>query len=308
MQGEHDLGLGVAEAAVELHHLGPLLRDHEPGVEEPPERGSPRRPGPGAWARGPARAPPPAARGWRWTRARRRPCPPCWGPCPPRPPACGPGREGGAPRLSPSATAKTESSSPSMKSSTTTSRPASPKAQVPEHGVGRRPRRPPRWRTPPRPCPRPAPRPSPRWGRRAPAGTPARPRGRVNVRYSAVGTPAPRMRSLAKALLDSMRAASRVGPKTGSPCFRNRSTTPCARGASGPTTVRSMRCAAAHPERASTSVGAMATGEQSGAMPPLGRVAKKLGRRGVPPELPEEGVLTPAVADDEDAHGGEDRT
>src|SRR5690349_8819207 len=43
-----------------------------------------------------------------------------------------------------------------------------------------------------------------------------------------------------KTLLDSIAAASRVGPKTRSPRAANASTRPAARGASGPTIVRSM--------------------------------------------------------------------
>ena len=84
----------------------------------------------------------------------------------------------------------------------------------------------------------------------------------VKVRCSAVGTPALRMSSFEKALLDSMRAAALLGPKTGRPLASKRSTTPPARGASGPTTVRSILCAAAQPERASTSVGAISTAWQ----------------------------------------------
>ncbi len=45
---------------------------------------------------------------------------------------------------------------------------------------------------------------------------------------------------LEKTLLDSIWAAAFVGPKIGMPSFWNRSTIPAARGASGPTTVRSM--------------------------------------------------------------------
>ena len=34
--GQHDLGLGIAEAHVVLEHLGPVGREHEPGVEHAP--------------------------------------------------------------------------------------------------------------------------------------------------------------------------------------------------------------------------------------------------------------------------------
>ena len=84
------------------------------------------------------------------------------------------------------------------------------------------------------------------------------------------------MRSLAKALLDSMRAAAADGPKTGTPDCFSRSARPKARGVSGPTTARSIRFPAAQPESATTSVGEMSTARHPGAMPPFGRVAWKV--------------------------------
>ena len=91
---------------------------------------------------------------------------------------------------------------------------------------------------------------------------------------SAVGTPAFLMRSFAQALDDSMRAALAEGPKMGRPLARNRSTIPLARGASGPTTVRSMDRDAANPARASVSPGAISTACARSPIPPLGWVAK----------------------------------
>ena len=56
----------------------------------------------------------------------------------------------------------------------------------------------------------------------------------------AQGMPYFSIRSLAKTLLDSIRAAFCVGPKMGMPIFWKWSTMPTASGAFGPTTVRSM--------------------------------------------------------------------
>ena len=62
----------------------------------------------------------------------------------------------------------------------------------------------------------------------------------------ACGTPADCMTCLANHLEDSIRAASRAGPKARMPRSVRASTSPAARGASGPTTTRSMRrCSAA---------------------------------------------------------------
>src|SRR5665648_397443 len=57
--------------------------------------------------------------------------------------------------------------------------------------------------------------------------------------YAPAATPPSRITSLAKALLPSSCAASRLGPKTARPCSSNRSQMPATSGASGPTTVRS---------------------------------------------------------------------
>ena len=61
---QDDLGLGVAEAAVELEHPRPVLRQHQAGVEEPDEG----RPPPRELARAPAGGP-------RRAVARPPPCP-----------------------------------------------------------------------------------------------------------------------------------------------------------------------------------------------------------------------------------------
>ncbi len=54
-----------------------------------------------------------------------------------------------------------------------------------------------------------------------------------------MGTPAPAITSLAKALEPSSRAASADGPNTGMPAARTASATPATSGASGPTTTSS---------------------------------------------------------------------
>ena len=81
---------------------------------------------------------------------------------------------------------------------------------------------------------------------------------RRNSLWLAVGT-SPRCSTfLQKALLPSRRAASAVGPKTLSFFSWNASTMPATRGASGPTTVRSIPCstaAFASPSMSSTAIG-----------------------------------------------------
>ncbi len=81
--------------------------------------------------------------------------------------------------------------------------------------------------------------------------------GFVQTYERAVGTPAPAMTSLAKALEPSSSAASLEGPNTGMPASRTASATPATRGASGPTTTSSApssvaSAATALPSRAST--------------------------------------------------------
>ncbi len=202
---------------------------------------------------------------------------------------------------SPSATAKIDSSSPSRQSSITTSRPASPKARSPiieaiassasstvAHTTAPLPAASPdAFTTTGAPCSR-THASAPAWSRK--------------VRYSAVGTPAPRMRSFAYTLLDSMRAASRVGPKTGRPLATNRSTIPDGEGGLG-ADDRQVDPLRGRPPGESLDVGGR-DGERLAERghPAVRSRREELGSGGVAPELPEKGVLPPAVAYDEDAH------
>src|SRR5574343_1904127 len=77
------------------------------------------------------------------------------------------------------------------------------------------------------------------------------------------------MKSFAKALELSSCAAFCVGPKMRRPRARNSSTTPAARGASGPTTVNVTLLAWAKSARAFTSVMGTLTRRASRAVPPL---------------------------------------
>ena len=92
----------------------------------------------------------------------------------------------------------------------------------------------------------------------------------VNVLCSAVGMPAFHISSLEYALLDSIRAALACGPKIGKPTFSKWSTMPSAKGASGPTIVKSILLDMAQPDRLPTSVASICTLSQSEAIPPLG--------------------------------------
>ena len=77
---------------------------------------------------------------------------------------------------------------------------------------------------------------------------------------SAVGTPAARMTSLAKALEPSRTAASLPGPKVSMPTSRRASATPATSGASGPMTTRStLSCCA----RSTTATGEAGSAEWS---------------------------------------------
>src|SRR5882724_9902065 len=77
------------------------------------------------------------------------------------------------------------------------------------------------------------------------------------------------MKSLARALLDSKRAASLRGPTTFSPRLSNVSTSPAARGASGPTIVKSIFDASANDASAAPSLTLIDTHSAICAMPAL---------------------------------------
>ena len=77
------------------------------------------------------------------------------------------------------------------------------------------------------------------------------------------------MKALENAFELSSCAAARVGPKMRRPRERNRSTTPAANGASGPTTVSTTFSRCAKSARASGSVIATFSSRGSLAVPPL---------------------------------------
>ena len=90
-QRQHDLRLGIAEAAVELDHLGAVGGEHQPAVEEADETACPRRPCPPAPAATTSRSI--RARAGRRSSARSartRPCRRCWVRRRRRAAACGP--------------------------------------------------------------------------------------------------------------------------------------------------------------------------------------------------------------------------
>ena len=94
--------------------------------------------------------------------------------------------------------------------------------------------------------------------------------GEVNTSYRAVGMWYFCIRSLAKTLLDSIRAALASGPKQGMPAAWRASTHPRARGSSGATTANPTAWETAKSTIAPMSV-ALICGTQtaSAAMPPL---------------------------------------
>ena len=78
------------------------------------------------------------------------------------------------------------------------------------------------------------------------------------------------MNAFEKALEDSSCAAALVGPNTFRPCARNSSTTPAAKGASGPTTASATPSACAHSRSCTTSViGKFCNLPPAKAVPPL---------------------------------------
>ena len=94
--------------------------------------------------------------------------------------------------------------------------------------------------------------------------------GEVNTSYRAVGMWYFCIRSLAKTLLDSIRAALASGPKQRMPAAWRASTHPRARGSSGATTAKSTAWLRAKATMAPMSVAPISgTQTASAAMPPL---------------------------------------
>ena len=91
----------------------------------------------------------------------------------------------------------------------------------------------------------------------------------ASVKTSAlpVGTPAASMTSFAKRFEPSMRAPAATGPNAATPIFSSASTRPATSGASGPTTTRSGRSAAAHAVRPATSSALRSTFVATDAVP-----------------------------------------
>ena len=105
---QQHLGLGVAEARVELEHLGALGGEDEAAVEHAAEVDAARR---RARARSSRRIS--TIRAYCCARRRRgpasrRPCRRCWGRCRRRPPACGPARGAIGSTVAPSTNASSE--------------------------------------------------------------------------------------------------------------------------------------------------------------------------------------------------------
>ena len=166
----------------------------------------------------------------------------------------------------PSVSAKTETSSPSRYSSTTTRAPASPNTRRSSMS----------WiarsastRSAHRTAPLPAARPSALTTARPPSSaTNARAAaGSSKVPKRAVGMPCRSKRSLAKALELSSAAAAREGPKARCRLAVSASTSPSARGPSGPTTVRSIRSRLTRSAIAGTSSARTGTHSATLAMP-----------------------------------------
>ena len=223
--GHDDLGLRVAEPAVVLEHLGPVGGEHHAGVEEPrvPDPLDLQRRAPSA------RRCPPIERSVadrRTAAASTRPCRRCWDRCRRRRPL--------------EVLREPEGHDPSRPPART-SRPPALRATPPP---GRS--RPPRRRRRPRDNPRSPLR--PRRGRATvtplPAASPsaltttARPSSRRSPARTELGEVpdtggrgcrAGRHSSFAHAFEPSMRAASRVGPKTGCPRASSSSARPATR-------------------------------------------------------------------------------
>ena len=116
-QGQHGLGLGIAEADVVLDQSRPVGGQHQPGVEH----ADVRRAGGGEVVERPAGRTSRAARRRRTgsAPARTRPCRRCSARCRPRRCACGPGRCGSGDGGVPSHSASSEHSGPVSRSSST---------------------------------------------------------------------------------------------------------------------------------------------------------------------------------------------
>ena len=118
-----------------------------------------------------------------------------------------------------------------------------------------------------------------------------------------MATPARSITSLANFFDDSSRAAARFGPQTGILSRANASTRPAASGASGPTTTRSTAKLAGHRRHSTDVVGIDALDHRT----QFGQ-ARVAGQRheAIHPtalsELPADGVLAPAAANQQDPH------
>ena len=214
------LRLGIAETAVELDHAQPVLRPHQPRVEEALERrAAARELAEHRQVDGLDDLLGLARRGHR-AAARTSPCRRCSGRYRRPRSACSRGRAGRRPR-------------PRLRRARRPTAPALPGA--PRHGRARAPRcaAPSRARPGVRQTQTPLPAASPsslttHGGRR-----------RASVR--AVGTPAASITSFANDFEPSICAAAALGPNTAMPRCRSSSASPATSGASGPTTTRSIR-------------------------------------------------------------------
>src|SRR6266566_3253908 len=102
--------------------------------------------------------------------------------------------------------------------------------------------------------------------------------GSVKTSKSAVGIAARRISALAKTLLDSMRPARRLGPKTGKPASRSASPTPASTAASGPSTMRPSCSRFAKLTRRTTSATPIAMLRAMPPVPPLPRAPSRSAR------------------------------
>src|SRR4029079_17898200 len=91
----------------------------------------------------------------------------------------------------------------------------------------------------------------------------------VQTNALAVGTPAASITSLANALDPSSRAALADGPNAAIPAVRTASATPPTKGASGPTTTRSMPSEAASAATEGPSIGSTSCTVATAAIPGL---------------------------------------
>ena len=297
------LRLRVAEPGVALEEPRPVGGEHQAGVEEAAER----RPAPGQ-----LRQQRPVERSRRSRRPRRRTGPEAASRRPCR--RCSVPRRRRSSRLWSRAAGRATARSPSQIAMTLASRPREtlldddaldPRSVERRCDRARRPRR--RRRTT---TPLPAARPSALTTTPSPPAACSRAyalsRGRIVERRRAgpSATPAASATSWQKAFDDSIRAAAAVGPNVAMPASRSASATPAASGASGPITTsstasrrgerrRSRRRRARSTRRRDPDARLLADRVRSGS-------DHDLVDAGLGGELPGEGVLASAAADDED--------